>query len=281
MDVDEDEDDGWGDEESWGGLHGPGTGGDEDIEMEPSADHAGSDSSAHTSGSDYEAARLLTESKRSKLKKRGKPYSDTEEEDEDEDAELQDDVVDESTPPRPARNPKRYYSKKHKAKLPQSPPRVRAGAKGKGRAVDKPADAIKGLNENRRRNGYGDGRKKGEDDGNGEDEGGDDGGGENGENGGDGEGGDGGGKKPVRGVRGRWPQAALEEVAEFGRQAFQKAEELAYKYGKDTSGVLLRSGLSIRMTRGPNFFNQFKQWFSQKYPDECCMCTFLLLLLVC
>jgi hypothetical protein len=282
----------WQEEESWEGLRGPGAGGDDDVEMAPPAGYGGSESSANTSGSDYETARLWMEKKRMKLKKRGKSCSDTEAEDEDEDEELQDDVVDDSTPPRPPRNQKRYYSKKHKAKRPQSPPRIPAKAKGKGRAVEKPAAVTKGFNEMRRVGGRrpsgqkGEGHVGGDEDEGEEDEDGDgglrgDGGGEEDEDGGGEEDEDGGGvgKKPR--VRGRWSQAALDDVEEFGRLTYQRAQELADKHGKDASNIILRAGLSVKSTRRPMFYNKFKTWYSQLNPNTTSMCIFRLLLLVC
>ena len=57
---------------------------------------------------------------------------------------------------------------------------------------------------------------------------------------------------------GHFSKAALQEIEDFGKRCCSEAEQLAAKYGKNTSQVMMKAGLSIRPARAANIYNNFR-----------------------
>jgi hypothetical protein len=206
-----------------------------DVNMKDSGAESSSDSGV--SGSDYEEYRKRKEGKRDRLRKRGEECTDTEEEDVEEDEELRHEVVDDSTPCRPGRKHQRQMKRRRLQvhRSPRSPPRISSKAKGKGRAVE--VENPKGSKKDSGKGNEGEGEKGGRDD------------------------------EPMDKVRGRLSKEANQKISEFGKDIHDMADEMAVRYRKDRSTILQLAGLNLSTPRSPNFYNQYKMWFSQKKPD--------------
>jgi hypothetical protein len=74
---------------------------------------------------------------------------------------------------------------------------------------------------------------------------------------------------------GRLPPEAIKEIEEFGERVKVEAEALATKCKHNRPDILFCAGLGMRLARGPNLANQFRQWFHLHHgnPDHCkCDC---------
>ncbi|KII82615.1 hypothetical protein PLICRDRAFT_181258 [Plicaturopsis crispa FD-325 SS-3] len=120
----------------------------------------------------------------------------------------------------------------------QSPPRLSARVKGKGRAEDNGGDDRKG--------------EDGEDDDEGEDDDDDD-------DDNDGE---------WQYTSGPLPKGGIDAAQELGKRAKSEAEAIARKYHKRTKDVLLHAGLGLRQGRKSNPWCKYKIWHSQKFPKN-------------
>lgn len=66
--------------------------------------------------------------------------------------------------------------------------------------------------------------------------------------------------------RGPWSGALIEECRAFGAEVRREAEALAIVKGKDTYSIMCHAGLTMTPARGKNIANDYRRWFSLKFP---------------
>jgi hypothetical protein len=190
--------------------------------------------------SNYSAEETERHRKKDKRRSRGKSVSDTDEDDMDaEEAMLKDVVAEVESPNR--QRPSRLS--RHK--------RFTAKEKGKGREVVSQGDPSS------EEGGEGEG-------GSGEESSGEPDGGE-----GAGSGEESGSGEPAKKhfTPGPLSADARKEAQELGKQTQAAGVLLAKKYNKSYESIMVAAGLGIQNARqGKNFSNQYKKWYSMKYP---------------
>ena len=73
-----------------------------------------------------------------------------------------------------------------------------------------------------------------------------------------------GGKKS--GKHGPLSKAARDECIEFGKRVAEEAAELAKKFGKSKSTILMTAGLKLQETRDLNPYCKFRSWYARHHP---------------
>jgi hypothetical protein len=66
-------------------------------------------------------------------------------------------------------------------------------------------------------------------------------------------------------------EEARREAQQLGEATQETATALAKKYNKPYGSIMVAAGLGVQNTRGQNFSNQYKAWYSAKFPkdDKC------------
>ena len=67
---------------------------------------------------------------------------------------------------------------------------------------------------------------------------------------------------------GHFSKAVLQEIKDFGKRCHSEVEQLAAKYGKNASQVIMKASLSIHPARAANMYNDFCSWYALKYRPE-------------
>ena len=73
---------------------------------------------------------------------------------------------------------------------------------------------------------------------------------------------------------GHFSKAVLQEIEIFGKRYHSEAEQLAAKYGKNISQVIMKTGLSIHSARAANMYNDFCSWYALKFRPELQGCKY-------
>jgi len=201
------------------------------------------------SGTDFEETQEALLKTRKRKRELGREHSDTERDDMEDNDDLRDDVVDEAFP---SPSPRRHKKKARKGK-----------GKGKERARDT-SDMSEGVEDEEVDEVR---KKKGkehltvgqalhpideEDEGDGEVD-----------------------DTPRKKKPGRWPKTALQMCEELGTRVTKEAGEIAEKFGKDVSEVIMRAGLGFQFHKVQSQWHLFQVWYNHNYqkpPESECLC---------
>jgi hypothetical protein len=222
-------------------------GGFKSQHLSPEGDQRLGSRESTPSGSDYDTTRKALLNARTAKARRGRECSDTEKDDDEEDEELRNEVVNDSYVSPKSRN--RFHTQHRNAHSKSNSSmvgrRVTAKQRGKRRVVVPPGD--------------GDGVPREEVEAARSQHSGT-------------AGGDAGDVRDVNAeedwarAKGPLSAAAKSEIAVFGSRTYDEAKGLAKKYGKDISEVMVQAGLGFRWGRSSQMANQFRRWYSLKFP---------------